>query len=254
MESAKILPGAEPVFKKGNEIGFLFLHGFTASPFEGKELAERLQRETGCTISLPLLPGHGTAPANLKNVGWLDWYMAARDNYLELKKSCEKVTVCGQSMGAALALHLASHHKPAGVISLAGAVFLIDWRLRLLPLARHLIPYQHKSKGPDIRNKEIKSRIPTYYKYPIRSVDELLGLLRHTKEDLPEITVPALLLHSRKDRTVKFSNLQYIFDHISSVQKEKVELEESYHLISLDVEKEIVYRKIYQFMKMLTGQ
>ncbi len=212
-------------------------------------MAEFLHSRLGVTVSVPLLPGHGTRPEDLKGIRWPDWYFFARDKYLELKQRCRQVVVCGQSMGGALALHLASHHPVAGVITLAAAVFLKDWRLRLLPLARHIVPYQHKSKGPDIRNKNIKPHIPTYSKYPVRSVDELLGLLEHTRQDLPEVTAPALLIHSRKDRTVHFDNLNYIYRHISSPKKEKFILEESYHVISLDVEKDRLFEKILSFIR-----
>lgn len=246
-QSDKLL-SVDPLFMEGNSVGFLFLHGFTGAPYEGREIASRLHREEGYTVSVPLLPGHGTDPEDLKGRTWLEWYAFSREKLLDLQQRCDRVFLCGQSMGGALALHLASHHPVDGLITLAAAVYLKDWRLRLLPLARHLVPYQYKSKGPDIRNQELKPRIPTYPKYPVRSVDQLLGLLNHTRQDLLEVTAPILLMHSRRDRTVNFDNLDYIYSHISSAEKQKVILEESYHVISIDVEKETVYRHIKQFI------
>ncbi len=243
-----VLPGAEPLFLIGSKIGFLFIHGFTGAPYEGREIARRLHTELGFTVSVPLLPGHGTRPQDLLPVHWTDWYRAVREHYFTLKQQCERVFVCGQSMGGALVLHLASHHPVDGVISLAGAVFLKDWRLYLLPLARHILTYQHKSRGPDIRNKALKSQVPSYHKYPVKSVDQLLELLHHVRADLMEVTAPALLIHSRKDRTVTYQNLDYIYQHIASTQKQKVTLENSYHVISIDVEKETVYQEIKQFI------
>jgi carboxylesterase len=250
--SADLMPGAEPVFLSGNKTGFIFIHGFTGASYEGQELATWLHEKEGFTVSVPLLPGHGTRPEDLNGVKWIDWYLYARNKFLELKESCDKVFVCGQSMGGAIALQIASHHSVDGVITLAGAAFLKDWRLKLLPLARHIVPYQHKSKGPDIRNKELKSEVASYHKYPVKSVDQFLALLEHTRGDLPEVTAPALLMHARKDRTVHFSNLQYIFDHISSQQKEMVVLEKSYHVISIDIEKEIVFNRILSFIKKIS--
>ncbi len=246
--ASPVLPGAEPFFRKGNRDGFLFIHGFTGAPYEGREIAERLHRELNLTVSVPLLPGHGTHPRDLLHITWLDWYAHVRETYFKLKKQCSRIFVCGQSMGGALALHLASHHPVEGVITLAGAVFLKDWRLRLLPIARHLLRYQHKSKGPDIRNKELKQQIPSYPKYPVKSVDQLLALLHHVRLDLMEVTAPALLIHSRKDRTVSYENLDYIYQHIASSRKRKVTLEHSYHVISIDVEKEQVYQEIKRFI------
>ncbi|MBN2366135.1 MAG: alpha/beta fold hydrolase [Calditrichaeota bacterium] len=243
-----IIQGAEPLYLKGNSTGLLFIHGFTASPFEGRELAFWLHEKAGWTISVPLLPGHGTSPRDLKNVTWLDWYRYIRGEYLAMLEGCQKIFVCGQSMGGTLAMHLASHHHVDGLITLAGVAFLKDWRLILLPLARHILTYHFKSRGPDIRNRELKDSVPTYRKYPVKSVDQLLSLLDHTRIDLMEIIAPALLIHSRKDRTVNFENLNYIYNHISSEKKQKVILEESYHVISIDVEKEIVFEKIFSFI------
>jgi carboxylesterase len=244
----KLMPGAEPLFIKGNETGILFIHGFTASPYEGRAMARWLHDKSGLTVSVPLLPGHGTRPDDLRDKTWKDWYQYCEDKLVELKENCRYVFVCGQSLGAALALRLAAHHTFQGVICLAGAVFLKDWRLVLLPLARKMVTYHYKSKGPDIRDKSLKEEIPNYSKYPVRSVDQLLQLFEQVRKDLPNITIPALLIHSRKDRTIHFSNLKYIYDHIASRMKETMVLEESYHVISIDVEKEQVFNRIDHFI------
>ena len=244
----KFRSNTEPIFKKGNSTGFLFLHGFTASPFEGRELTERLQQEFKWTVSVPLLPGHGRKPEDLIGISWREWEDCCEQEYWRLRDCCEKVFVCGQSMGGTLSLLLASRFPVDGIITLAGAAFLKDWRLILLPIVKHLVAYNKKSKGPDIRNTEIKPLIPSYQKYPVRSVEEFLKLLDHTRNNLHEVTAPALLIHSRKDRTIHFSNLDYIYHHISSAVKIKVALEYSYHILSLDVEKERVYSEIRNFI------
>ena len=249
-----LMPGAEPVSIKGNKTGFLFIHGFTGASYEGREMAHWLHDREGLTVSVPLLPGHGSKPEDLKGINWIDWYLHARNKFLELKESCDRIFVCGQSMGGAIALQIASHHSVSGVITLAGAAFLKDWRLKLLPFARYIIPYQHKSKGPDIRNKEIKGRVASYHKYPVKSIDQFLALLEHTRGDLPEVIAPALLIHARMDRTVHISNLKYIYDHISSRQKEMIVLEKSYHVISIDIEKEIVFNNILSFIKKISNK
>ncbi len=242
------MKGTEPLFIKGNSVGFLFIHGFTASPYEGREIAIRLNKGKGWTVSVPLLPGHGTSPQDLVGLTWKDWYGYVRQKYDELKQICNKVFVCGQSMGGSLALYLAAHYPVDGLITLAGAAFLKDWRLILLPVARHIMTFNHKSRGPDIRNSALKNEVPTYSKYPVRSVDQILDLLKHIREELGKVTTPTLLIHSRLDRTIHYSNLQYIYDHIASQQKQMVVLENSYHVISIDVEKETVFQNIYTFM------
>jgi carboxylesterase len=249
MKSKQLLPGADPIFIEGNDVGFLFIHGFTAAPYEGREMAEWIHNKTGITVSVPLLPGHGTHPRDLREITWLDWYQYVREKYFELRQQCKRVFVSGLSMGGALVLQLASHHKVDGIITLAGAVFIKDWRLFLLPIARYLIPYHFKSKGPDVKNTLIKEEVPNYSKYPVRTIYQLLELLEHTRQDLSEVFAPALLIHSRKDRTVHFKNLQYIYDRLSSKEKEMYILKESYHVITIDVEKEKVFKRVEMFIE-----
>jgi carboxylesterase len=147
-----------------------------------------------------------------------------------------------------LALRLAARQPVRGLVTLAGAVFLKDWRLSLLPLARNFITFHYKSKGPDIKDRNMKPKIPTYHKYPVRSIDELLSLFKSVRNDLASVKTPALLIHSKSDRTVHFNNLDYIMNHISSGVKEKLVLEESYHVISIDVEKELIFNRIKEFI------
>ena len=73
--------------------------------------------------------------------------------------------------------------------------------------------------------------------------------MEHTRQDLAEVTAPILLVHSRNDRTVHFDNMQYIYDHVASPRKEKLVLENSYHVISIDFDKDLVYESIAGFVK-----
>ncbi|RMF61635.1 MAG: alpha/beta fold hydrolase [Calditrichaeota bacterium] len=243
----KLMPGAEPIFKEGGDTALLFLHGFTGSPYEGRELAEYFSQK-GFTVWVPLLPGHGTEPSDLEGITYQEWIKAAEENYTLLTERYSRVVVCGQSMGGALALHLAATHPVDVLITLAAVVFLKDWRLHLLPLARKIIRYQFKSKGPDIRCKEAKSRSASYHKYPLKSLDEFLKLIHHVKSELPRIEAPALLIHSRRDHTITYENLSYIANHISSPIKKTLSLENSYHVISVDNDKHLIFNAMEEFI------
>jgi len=108
---------AKDFFFEGNEVGVALFHGFTATTTEVRLLAEYL-RGFGYTLSAPLLPGHGTEPADLNQTTWINWYEAAESAYLGLRERCSKVFVCGESMGALLALLIASRYeKVSGVIA-----------------------------------------------------------------------------------------------------------------------------------------
>lgn len=244
----KILPGAEPIFVERGENAILFIHGFTGSTYEGREFADYFA-ERNYTVWVPLLKGHGTHPRNLKGVRWQDWHQQIRDCLMELKQRYQKVAVCGQSMGGSLALHLAAHYPVDALITLAGAVFLSDWRLKFIPLVRKFLFYQYKSKGPDIRSRQAKRKSIAYPKYPVTAVVELMELLAHVKNDIMDIRVPVLLLHSRKDHVVPYENLDFIYQRVASEKKERFSFEKSYHILSVDVEQRQVFQKIEMFLR-----
>ncbi|RMH98925.1 MAG: alpha/beta fold hydrolase, partial [Calditrichaeota bacterium] len=165
LDRRPLMAGAEPIYIDQGEAGFLFLHGFTGSPYEARDLANYFSRK-GYAVWAPLLPGHGTSPEDLENIAYTEWLDAAEQSYMEMKARYPKVYVCGQSMGGALALHIAANHPVNAVITFAAAIIMEDWRLALLPLAKKVLRYQHKSKGPDIRSAEAKARSASYSKYP----------------------------------------------------------------------------------------
>ncbi len=242
-----LMPGAEPIFIDQGDIGMLFFHGFTGSPYEGKDLAAYFS-EKGYGIWVPLLPGHGTHPRDLEEISYSHWLDTAVRYYLAMRERYREVIVSGQSMGGAIALHLAANYPVNMVTTLAAAVFVKDWRLRLLPLARKIIRYQFKSKGPDIRNKDAKLKSASYGKYPISALEEFLALIRLVKSELPKVTAPALLVHSQRDHTITYENLAYIASHISSPVKRTITVSNSNHVISVDNDKQFIFQEIEKFI------
>ena len=70
-----VRPGTEPFRHDGGSTGVLLCHGFTGSPASLRPWGEHLADE-GHTVSLPLLPGHGTDWRELALTRWPDWYTA----------------------------------------------------------------------------------------------------------------------------------------------------------------------------------
>ena len=55
----------------------VFLHGLTDAPYSQRHIAERYQ-QLGFVAFGIRLPGHGTVPAGLTEIGWEDWLAATR--------------------------------------------------------------------------------------------------------------------------------------------------------------------------------
>ncbi|MEA3336424.1 MAG: hypothetical protein U9R25_10975 [Chloroflexota bacterium] len=93
---AKLMPGAEPFFYPGNDVGCLLIHGFTASAQEVHGLGRYLASQ-GLTVRGLLLPGHGTHPDDMLNADWRMWYAAVRIGYEDLRRRCDQVFAMGLS-------------------------------------------------------------------------------------------------------------------------------------------------------------
>lgn len=234
--------------QKHGSTGCLLIHGFTGSPNELADLGDFL-RSQDLTVSMPTLPGHGTQPTDLFKVTWQDWFECVREGYTELRGECDEVFVCGLSMGGALALLLASQEDVDGVMVLSAPVDFPRWQKLAARYLQRVLKYRHKSDGEDVRDASAKPKLRSYQVYPIYAVDQLFRLVDVARDCLPHITQPILIMHSRKDHTVAFSNSGVIFEQVGSHDKRKIDLDESYHVITVDVEREQVQRGVLEFIK-----
>ena len=229
-------------------MGVLLFHGLTACPSELKELAQKLNKK-GLTVRAPLLPGHGTHPKNLRETAWQDWFQEAKKNLFEMRKKCKKIIVGGLSTGASLAMHLSAHYQVEGVIALSPGIFLKSKMIKLLPILRPFLRYYRKKNGPDISDAEARRNSLGYNKIPIKSILEAQKLYKHLQEDLADIYIPLFIAQSLNDHVVCFEGAEYIYHNVSSLNKRLLRLEKSYHVITLDVEKDIVTREVLKFVE-----
>ncbi len=182
-------------FWKGNRVGFLLIHGFTASTTEVRLLGEKLHKD-GYTVSAPLLPGHITSPEDMNQCAWEDWYGAVESHYLDLNRQVDTVFVGGESMGALLTLLLASRQSGHQRI-----VVLRTGDFRQESMARptflqYFVKYQAKG------GKEDNLPWKGYTVNPIHAVAQLHELQLQTRKALPSITAPAAIFASRIDTSI----------------------------------------------------
>ncbi len=245
-----VMKGAEPVFLKGerSDQAILCIHGFTGSPYEFREYANQFHSR-GYTVSVPLLAGHGTSPADLEQTTWIDWWESVKSAYRALRKEYEIIHVIGLSMGGTLGLHLASHYEVGKLMVLASPVFLNDPKLKWVPFAKYFLRFRKKENGPDILDENARESAVHYELQPLKSIHQLLKLLEHVRNDLPEVRCPTLLIYALEDQVVPFENQNFIFRQIASVKKEKVILKKSHHILPLDIEKETVFNHLMTFLR-----
>ncbi len=250
----------------GGNHSVLLIHGLTGSPFEMKYLARKLNK-AGFTVKGPCLEGHCTTLKNLSKTNWEDWYRSVHKSFIEMKKSSDTVSVVGLCMGALLSLHLSYEFaSEVAALSLISTTLFYDgwslpWFKFLLPVAyytpfRYIYSYS-ETEPYGIKNKPLRERIVNlmkndsiaYTKTPAASMHELFKLIREVKKELPVITTPALILHSREDDLTSTKNPDFVEKKIGSQIVRKIILDDSYHMMTIDNQKDRVAEETIKFFR-----
>ncbi len=241
-----LIPTAEPFFFPGNPTACLLIHGFTATPREMRGLGEYLHATYGYTVLGVRLAGHATTPEDMAHMRWEDWLASAEDGWHLLRSAGhERIAVVGLSMGGVVALLLAAYQPAMAVVSMAAPYTLeITPRERLLGLVR---PYFPKGEGKVYDPEGFRGRV-AYPVNPARSALELVRMLGVLREALPTVKAPALVLHSRNDRYVQPESAERIYAALGSPHKRLVWVERSSHVVTLDAEREKVFREVGRFI------
>jgi len=246
-----LIPGAEPFYADGSNVGVLLSHGFSGSPKSMRPWAEHLA-EAGYTVSLPRLPGHGTSWQEMNKTRWQDWYGEVRREYKLLADKCDAVFVMGLSMGGTIALRLAEEHSDvAGVVVVNPAVHTERPDRFLLPYLRRVIP-----AFPGITNDINKPGMDEggYTKLPLQAAYSLTELWAKTKEDIAQVTQPLLVMRSSEDHVVEPSNSQWVLDNVSSNDLTFIELRNSFHVATLDYDAELIFTSSEDFIERVLAE
>jgi carboxylesterase len=247
MSQPEVLAGAEPFFFEGGEIGCIVCHGFIGTPQSMSFLGESLANEGGLTVIGPRLQGHGTSVEDMAQSTAEEWIRSVEDALQELKKRCSKVFMAGLSMGGTLTLYMAAMHPHGiqGAVPINGAVYIANPDLATLALQPEA-PASIPSPGSDIKQPGVFELC--YDRYPVPSIRQLFLLAGVTHALLPKVNCPTLVFQSRVDHVVAPGNAPFIVESISAKDKQLVWLENSYHVATLDNDKELIARKTLEFI------
>jgi carboxylesterase len=250
-----IMPGAEPFFYPGNDIGCLLVHGFTASPQEMRGLGGHLAQQ-GHTVLGVRLPGHGVQVNDMNRHRWQDWLAAVEDGYHLLKHHCSQIVSLGFSTGGVLSVVLAGEFHFAGHVLLSTPIELPPIRLLkilypvIVPVS-WIVPLVPKGKGGWYDPAAELERV-AYQAYPLRAVREFGELVRAMRPALATLRQPALIMHSRDDDFVPPAHAQRIYDQIASVEKTLEWVDGSNHIITCDAARNQVFAACAGFVKRTT--
>jgi carboxylesterase len=247
---AQVIPGHEAWSGGEGEVGVLVLHGYTASPYAVRPLAQ-LIANAGYRVELPRLPGHGTHWKDLAKTTWRDWAREAIGAFEMLRSRTRAQVVVGLSVGGALALHLAeTRNDIAGLVLVNPSVWSGDPRVKILPILKWVLP-----SVPGVANDiALEGQDEhAYERMPTRSSASLIEFQRMVREAFSEVSCPLLLLTSPQDHVVEPAGSDMIRDGVSSGDVEHVLLQRSYHVAWLDHDRPEIERRALEFIQRVTS-
>ena len=244
--TAPVLAGAEPYSVTGDARGALVLHGFTGNPQSMRGLALALA-DTGLTVEMPLLPGHGTDVADMVPTRWEDWSSAAETAYLDLAARSDTVAVVGLSMGGMLAVWLAEHHPEIAALALVNPMVAppdadtVGFVQAMVDSGDELAP----GVGSDIAMEgAVESAYP---ELPLRAALSLFAAAAEVESGLGSVTCPVLLFTSTQDHVVDPKSSALLVERAKG-PVEQVVLDRSYHVATLDYDKDEIEARTVEFV------
>ena len=259
------MPKAQTIKLASGADAVLLIHGLASSPLEMFSLATAL-KQRGFSVEVPHIRGFGFGSDVTSHEDWLEQIVTVFDR---LKSEYRTVSVGGLCIGSVLSLALA-RERPRDVcaLSLLSTTLFFDgwsipWYRFLMPLwfhtpVRHLYSYA-ESEPYGIKNPEIRARVARAMRrgfseagaarISMSHVYQASRLARHVMRELHNVITPALVIHAIDDETASPKSAEHVFRNIGSAEKRKVFLGESYHMITLDNERDAVAAETNAFFK-----
>ena len=248
MSEKQVMTGAEPFFFEGGDIGCLVCHGFTGTTQSMRFLGEFLSNEGGLTVVGPRLKGHGTSVADMARSSAEDWIRSVEAGLQTLRERCSQIFMTGLSMGGTLTLYMAAMHPDVirGAVPVNGAVFVNNPDLAGLAFMA-AAPAAVPGVGGGIKKPGVTEL--AYEDVPVPAIRQIYALMSVTRELLPRVNCPTLVIQSRDDHVVVPDNAPFIIENIGAEDKRLLWLDNSYHVATLDHDKELIAAETLKFIQ-----
>jgi carboxylesterase len=251
-------------FYQGNSgHAVILLPGLCGSELE-MGVIPRLLRQSDHSFVIPRIPGY-SAHSGLKD--YQEWIETVDQLVYDLNSSYKSVSLVGLSMGATLALAVAERNANIKCLSLLSPVIFFDgwsvpWYYPFLSLVYKLgvRNWHYKESEPfGVKNKDLRRHIRKAVMansvselgaahLPAKHLYQSLQLVAATKKNLEDITSDVLIIHAIDDETASPKNPDLIISKISSETCRVIWLGNSYHMITVDNEREVVANEVIKFI------
>jgi carboxylesterase len=246
--------------------GVFLIHGLGGTQYDLGSMHKRLKNAGFVTHSLTL-PGHGTTPEDLVGVTAEDWIDAVVAKYREVRDQHPTLHLMGMCMGSLLAAVVAQReaHAKGRLVLLAPPIYIDGWATpwyrSLRPLLYMLPAVRNKMKVEEedpfgIKNEQLRAIVKAkfergenfHYRWVplecLRQVDRLRAIVM---AGAPKIACQTLVVHAREDELTSLRSANFLVEKIGGGRARMVVLEDSYHMICVDNDREIVAKNVLEF-------
>ena len=253
----------ETLYQGNSGHAVVLLPGLCGSELEMGAIP-RLLKQSNHTYTIPRIKGYS---AHTGLTGYQEWIDSVDQYVTDLSQTHTSISIAGLSMGATLALAVAEQNSKVHSLVILSPVFLFDgwsvpWYYPFLALLYKfgIRNWHFKEREPfGVKNVELRRHIRKAVMantvselgaahLPAVHLYQSLELVKATKKDLNSITADTLIIHAIDDETASPKNPEIIMDRISSETCRMIWLGNSYHMITVDNEREVVANEVNNFI------
>ena len=269
---------------KSRTLAYL-IHGVTGTPAEMKYVGRKLW-QSGYDVYLPTLPGHCAKIRDLLRSNEEDWIDHVMKQLSFLRKRYDHLFAAGLSAGALLALKASTRVRLEGVGVLSPTFFYDGWNvprtrvllnlaIRWFPRPLHYLFFHFDGYPYGIKNPALQARLRAAYNplhrilnafrkntlprhfasdavgYPVfflKTLADLDRLYAVVKTDLANVVAPTLVMQASEDDFTSVKNSEFVLRQIDSAEKKLVLLDDSYHVITVDRQRDLVAHELQKFI------
>jgi carboxylesterase len=249
----------------------LLFHGLLSSPQEFGLIAHSI-RSKGLSHEAVTVPGYTLASGLAHD--WRRWRAAGADVINTQVPGDAPVILGGLCMGGILAAALAlqAPERIAGLVLMSPSFDFDGWGLSPVRYLRHIGYWSgldrffsvaerepYGVKNARIREwivRELHERSQSAAgpaRVPLRALREAERMMKDVRARLHELTCPILMIHARDDEITSLGSVRRLFDALPQTDKELVVLDNSYHMITIDNERQQIPVLLDRFCRRLSA-
>jgi carboxylesterase len=246
--------------------GVFLIHGLGGTQYDLGSMHKRLKNAGLVTHSLTL-PGHGTRPEDLVGITVDDWVDAVVAKYREVRMQHPRLHIMGMCMGSLLAATLAQRegHVQGNLVLLAPPIFIDGWAtpwysmlrplLYTIPAVRNTMKIEEEDPF-GIKNEQLRAIVKAkfergenfHYRWvPLECIRQVDRLREIVMNHASSIRCQTLVIHAREDELTSLASANFLVEKIGGARARMVVLEDSYHMVCVDNDREIVAKNVLEF-------